>query len=276
MNTIFAENGSSSHTTVVEYYQALSLVTISINIVLSLPLNGYVMWLILTGERGTLTSDIFSLNLAASEFIFSLSGMWYFFYTGLKVHLCFEAYMFFLGLLYTARPLFQCCICVECYVRVVHPVFFLRYKPLRYRVACCCVAWLISLVFCIYSKYTYSNTLYLYGFFIQNLLLFSVKLFCCLSVLCALKRPGPGEQEVERKRSNTIKIRAFKIMSLIMITMAINLFLYIVTIPVQCCLKYVEFANALTISVSLALATGFIQPLLYLQRNGKLNCLRKF
>lgn len=271
MNTTFAENDLSS--SIVEFNHALSKVSVSINIVLNLPLNCYVTWLILTETRGTLTSDIFSLNLAMSEIFFSLASVWYFIYMQSKLFFCFQAVMFSLGLLFTARPLFQCCICVECYVGVVHPVFFLSYKPLRYRVACCCVAWLIALVSCIYSIFTYSKIVYLYGFFIQNVLFFSVILFCCLSVLWALKRPGPGEQE--RKKNNTMKRRAFKIMSLIMISMAINFFLYVAAIPLQCCLPFEEFNQAITICTSLALTTGFIQPLLYLQKNGKLNYSRK-
>ncbi len=39
----------------------------------------------------------------------------------------------------TGRPLFQCLMCVERYLAVVHPVIFLKYKPLRYRVICCTV-----------------------------------------------------------------------------------------------------------------------------------------
>ncbi|XP_046731182.1 uncharacterized protein LOC124402280 isoform X4 [Silurus meridionalis] len=35
-----------------------------------------------------------------------------------------------------SRPLFQCCVCVERYVAVIHPVIFLKYKPLRYRITC--------------------------------------------------------------------------------------------------------------------------------------------
>lgn len=277
MNTTNAENDSSSHPSNYDHHEDIDLIKISmsVNFILSLPLNGYVMWLILTGVRGTLASDIFSLNLAISDIFFTLCSMSYLIYMKLKIFLYLETFAFSLGFLLTARPLFQCCICVECYVGVVHPVLFLKYKPLRYRVACCCVVYLISLVSCIYSKYTFSKTLYLYWFFVQNLLFFSVMISCCFSVLWALKRPGPGEQEAQRTRRNAKKRRAFQIMSLIMISMAISFFLYVAAIPMQCCLTFVDFTRAITICISLALAAGFIQPLLYLHRNGKLNCFKK-
>lgn len=273
MNATSAEN----HLSVVgSYYEALAIASGLVNNVLGLPLNACVMWLILAGAKETLASDFFSLNLAMSEIFLSLSNIWYFVFLRLKLLFWFKAFMFSRGLFYTARPLSQCCICVECYVGVVHPVLFLRFRALRYRVACCCFAWLIALVSCIYSMFTYSNPLYLYGSFIQNVLFFSVMLFCCLSVLRALKRPGPGGKATEKKKSSAVKRRAFKIILLTMIVMAINFFLYVAVIPLQCCLNPLEFTSAITISTSLALTTGFVQPLLYLHRTRKLLCFSKF
>ncbi|KAM9363647.1 uncharacterized protein ABDE67_018515 [Symphorus nematophorus] len=259
MNTTFAENG-------LLFTEVLAIASASVNNILGVPLNGYVMWLILARE--TLASDFFSLNLAMSEIFFSLSSIWFFVSLPLRSFFCLEAFMFSCGLYFTARPLFQCCICVECYVGIVHPMLFLRFKPLRYRVACCCVAWLIVFASCLYYSYTFTNPLYLYGFFIQNVLFLTVMLFCCLSVLWALKRPGPGEKATEKQKSNKMKRRAFKIILLVMSSMTIAFFLYMAVIPFQCCLT--EFANVFTICQSFALATGFIQPLLYLHRSGKL------
>lgn len=277
MNTTVAENGLPSHSSLAgSHNEALVMASTSINSILCLPLNGYVIWLILAGARETLASDFFALNLAISEIFFSLSNMWYFLFALFESFFCFEAQMFSLGLLFTARPLFQCCICAECYVGVVHPVSFLRFKPLRYRVAFCCVVWLIVLVSCIYSRFTYSKAVYLYGFFAQNLLFFSILLFCCLSVLRALKRPGPGEKYTEKRKSNTMKRKAFKIILLILISMVINFFLYVAAIPLQCCVASMEFTSSLTVCTGLALITGFIQPLLYLHRARKLFCFREF
>jgi hypothetical protein len=44
----------------------------SINIILGLPTNVYILWLILTGEGGSMASEFFSLNLTLSEIIFCL------------------------------------------------------------------------------------------------------------------------------------------------------------------------------------------------------------
>ncbi|XP_078138757.1 uncharacterized protein LOC144538484 [Centroberyx gerrardi] len=197
----------------------------SANLILGLPLNVYILWLILTKASGTMASEFFSLNLAVAEIFFCLSTILYFLFVQLKSIGCYKAYIFSVGLIYTGRPLFQCCICVERYVGVVYPVVFLRYKPLRYRVACCSVAWLMVLASCIYSEFTLNKSVYLYGFFVQNLLLLAVMLFCCLSVLRALKRPGPGGEE--RKRGNNMKRRAFRIILLIMISMFMNFLLVV-------------------------------------------------
>ncbi|XP_060882721.1 proteinase-activated receptor 3-like [Labrus mixtus] len=202
MNTSSVENVTSSFPA-----STFSLSSMSINMILGLPLNGYVIWLILGAPRETMASDLFSLNLAMSELFFTLSGIWIWIVMKFNSLFFQSVFHFSLGLLYTARPLFQCCICVEYYVAVIHPVVFLRFKPLRYRVACCCVVWLIILLSCIYNFCTSLIPLYLFLYFIQTLLLFCVMLFCCLSVLWALKRPGPGERDTGKKKSNAQRKR---------------------------------------------------------------------
>ena len=56
-------------------------------------------------------------------------------------------------------------------------------------------------------------------------LVMSVQLFCCLSVLRALKRSGPGEGE--RGRGSDIKRRAFKIILLFLIIMLVMYFPFV-------------------------------------------------
>lgn len=251
------------------------MIAVSVNLVLSLPLNGYVMWLILRGVGGTLASDFFPLNLAVSEILFSLCSVFYVFHFTLKSLFCFEVFMFALGFVFTARPLVQGCISVECYVGVVHPVLYLQYKSLGYKVACSSVGSLFVLASCLYCKYTYANPIYLYGFFIQNVAFFFVMVFCCLAVARALQHPGPGETFSPRGKANKPKRKAFKRIVLILISLAFNFFFILTATPLQCCLSPENFTKALSICTCLALMSGFTQPLLYLYRNKTFICIRQ-
>ncbi len=88
---------------------------------------------------------------------------------------------FTLGLGITGRPLFQSLMCVERYLAVVHPVTFLKYKPLRYRVICCTAVWIIVLGSCLCCLFTIvSCNFYVYVccFVLQFLLFFSIVLSC--------------------------------------------------------------------------------------------------
>jgi len=49
--------------------------------------------------------------------------------------------------------MFQSLMCVERYLAVVHPVTFLKFKPLRYRVICCTAVWIITLGSCIFFMF---------------------------------------------------------------------------------------------------------------------------
>ncbi len=122
---------------------SLDLCMCSISMLFGLPTHSYIIWLIVTGIGNGVTSDLFNLSLSFCEigiclnFLFSLI----YYCTGLS-HIISLGW-FSLGLLITGRPLFQCLICAERYLAVVHPVIFLKYKPFRYRVICCTAAWII-------------------------------------------------------------------------------------------------------------------------------------
>ncbi len=95
----------------------------------------------------------------------------------------FIAVTYFLqGLGITGRPLFHCLICVERYLAVVHPVIFLKYKPLRYRVICCTAAWLIiigSCLCCTFILISFSMVKYVWFISIQFLLFFFTVVLSC-------------------------------------------------------------------------------------------------
>lgn len=276
MNITPALNGSLNHQDLrLIDSLALTVTSVSVNLFLGTPLNGYVMWLILRGSRESITADFYFLNLALSQFIFSLSCIWYVIYINLQIVFFVLIFASSMGLLFTTNPLLQLCICMESYLGVVHPVLFLRFKPLRYKLACCCATWVISLASCGFYFFTYINPLILYGNSSFCMLIFCVMLFCCFSVLRALKRPGPGERGSGKKISNAKKRKAFRIIVMIMISMAINLLCYIASVPAQCCFKLIEFRQILEVCLNIAIITAFIQPLIYLHKSGNLFCVKK-
>ncbi|KAJ8000540.1 hypothetical protein DPEC_G00181170 [Dallia pectoralis] len=248
-----------------------------INVVLGFPTNVYVLWLIVTGQGGTITSDFFVLNLAVSEILSSISNMMFITSGQLGLAVLVKFGQFFAGFTLYGRPLFQSCICVERYLAVIHPVTFLKYKPLRYRVGCSGVVWVLVIGSCFEYMFVESVFACKYYAMTFNLVLFSVMVFCCLAVLRALKRPGPGDREGDgdREGTNNMKLRAFRIISTIMVAMVLMYLPLVLLLTIYHYLDPTDYCFGMSICFSIIIIGGFVQPLLYLHRAGKLPCLMK-
>ncbi len=246
----------------------------SINFLFGLPTHSYVIWLIVTGSENGVASGLFNINLSVCEIANCLNSLltvllkcpWF-------SSLTILAY-FLIGLSITGRPLFQCLICVERYLAVVHPVIFLKYKPLRYRVICCTVVWIINFGSC----FCCLLTLVLLNFYIytcinsiQFLLFLCIQLFCLVAVLRALKQSGPGERGREREEENPMKRRAFFIILITTVSMAIIYMPFMISgfvcITTQSCIDETLFFGIVCFILG-----GFVQPVIYLHRAGKLFC----
>ncbi|XP_056302926.1 uracil nucleotide/cysteinyl leukotriene receptor-like [Danio aesculapii] len=236
---------------------------------IGLPTHCYVIWLIVTGTGNGLASEFFNLNYSVSETGNCLNNLCIvlsFWTSRLKT-----LKDFITGLTITGRPLFQFLMCVERYMAVVHPVTFLKYKPLRYRVICCAVAWIFILGVCLVCMLLRSSNtmLYLWLVFLQFFFLLSIQLFFLVAVLRALKKSGPGEG---KKEENHMKRRAFY---LILIT-TVNM---VITYAPLCLTGLYSILSELFTqavwfpSVMCYILAGFVQPVLYLHRTGKLTCI---
>ncbi|XP_050948636.1 C-C chemokine receptor type 8-like [Labeo rohita] len=236
------------------------------------PAHFYVVWLIITGTGNGVALEFFMLNLSVCEMAISLNIFLYVldrWFSSLKTLKYFT-----LGLCVTGRPLFQCLMCVERYLAVVHPVTFLKYKPLRYRVNCCIVAWIIILGSCLCCLFTivlcnfYSYVCY---FALQFLIFFSIQLFCLVAVLRALKQSGPGEKKKEEE--NHMKRRAFYLILITTVSMIITYLPYIIT-ALYFILSQHYVQEHFTVAFVCYILAGFVQPVLYLNRVRKFSCFQ--
>ncbi len=201
----------------------------SLNFLVGLPTHSYVIWLIIKGTGGV-ASEFFNLNFSLCEIGNCLKGLFVllsFWFSSLKT-----LSQILQGLSITGRPLFQCLMCVERYLAVVHPVTFLKFRPLRYRVICSTAVWIItcgSCLFCLLILMSFVRNIYTWFFLMQFLLFFSIQLFCLVAVLRALKQSGPGERVRERKEENPMKRRAFYLILITTVSMAVIYVPYTVT-----------------------------------------------
>ncbi len=264
--------GTNSPTHPFEVVTILDMCVYSIHFLFDLPTNCYVLWLIFKRAGGGIASEFFGINQCVCEIVFCLHSLFCLICSNYPwLSRLMELTWFLLGLGVTGHPLFQCLICVERYLAVVHPVIFLKYKPLRYRVICCTVAWIITLGSCLYCVFTQALFhLYIWFFSLQFLLFLFIQLFCCLAVLRALKQSGPGERK--REEENRMKRRAFYIILITTVNMIVSYVPFIIS-GLFFILSQEYISEMFTVGLFCFILAGFVQPVLYLHRTAKLSCL---
>lgn len=246
----------------------------AMSFLVSLPLNCYVAWVIIVDTEQTLVSCFFELNMSLCE---ALAGLlspfnistWCDYLNAQKALKHIRS--FFYGLLLFGRPLLQTTVCVERYLAVVHPVVFLKFKALRYKVLCSSVVWLIILVCSL--AFTIEGKRIALMFTIATLIIILVKLYCFLCALRVLREPQPGDGGRERERVSQAKIRAFKIILLLLLNTLVQYGpLSLIWILRSSLNESLTLAHE--IGICIMISAGVIQPLLLLQRTGKLSSIR--
>ncbi|XP_050948624.1 uracil nucleotide/cysteinyl leukotriene receptor-like [Labeo rohita] len=273
MNTTIPGASNNTTTPYILMTSSLEICIFSINVLFGLPTHSYVIWLIIKGTGKGVASEFFNFNLSVCEigvcldFLLFTLAIWFLFLIPLG--------LFLQGLTITGRALFQCLICVERYLAVVHPVTFLKYKPLRYRAICCAAAWIIifgSSLVCMFTLMSSNINAHALFFSLQFLLFLSIQLFCLVAVLRALKQSGPGEKGKKREEENHIKRRAIYLILITTVNMVITY------VPIIISGVFIILRNNYHLAywapglVCYVLA-GFVQPVLYLHQAGKLSCL---
>ncbi|KAL1250381.1 hypothetical protein QQF64_021386 [Cirrhinus molitorella] len=240
----------------------------SINMVLGLPANCYILWLSVKGMIQGQSTKIFKVNGALIEIIFCFA---FFFAIGVYFFHCVDCWLplVFLGqLLLVGRPLFLSFICLERYLGVLHPLIFLKLKPVKYRIALCFVGWIAIIYSCVIG--TMGHIQYYNSLLPQLLFFYFVKLYSCLMVLKGLMRPGPGDDVKKRNGVNKDKSKAFQIILVLLVFSTLTYGPIFVSLVLYYILDLEKFLLSWSISLFLAILLGLVYPFLDLRRVGNL------
>lgn len=242
------------------------------NFCVGCPLNCYVAKLLCTRAGGLDVSGIFFLSQSVAEIIFStaapLSILCY-----VSADLCFlKPFGFLVGSCMSSRPLFQCCVCVERYLAVIRPVTFRKYISMKYRLWCAVVVWVCALMCGVfYTFYFPAMPHWILG--IAYIMILITDVFCCVSILKALRQPMPGGGRVEDTAMNTVKRKAFELVSINLLTFLVQIIpsavIFGLQIPFVCTFF---FDVAVSSSFISNIIPGFVQPLFLLHQYGQLKC----
>ncbi|KAF4090635.1 hypothetical protein AMELA_G00054280 [Ameiurus melas] len=177
------------------------------------PAHLWCLWVHFCTKRKIKVTQFFFLNNIIMELIFCMEcGIELLSMVFVKNYMMWNVLYFFFGLSWVGRPLLQTCICIERYLAVLHPVTFLRYKGIKYRIAATVAAWLMASAYGVNLANAMIFPDYIYTFVF--IIALSVVSFCCVSVLCALKHPGPGDTHISKRTGrdggNQQKRNAFK------------------------------------------------------------------
>lgn len=258
---------------------AVAQAPLIINIILGLPANICVMWLILAGPRNK-ASAIFSLNQAICEVVISmLNVIWLIVSNTIRSNLAIFPYLldlwrFTSGIVFSGQPLFVSCVCLEHYLAVVRPVTFLKYKPLRYRLALSLISWMTLLACCIILMWL-PNTAFEYVSFAMALIWFLVLLFCCVETLRALVRPRPGKGNQQVSGMSSAKLKALRIILIITISVFMTYLPYVISVISYVHVSKEDSSKLFCASTFFAVVAGFLPPILYIHTTGKLqHCIK--
>ncbi|XP_030644101.1 P2Y purinoceptor 8-like [Chanos chanos] len=244
------------------------LVLGSTDLALGLPSGFWALWLLGQGSRAVLESEFFIVHLLVTDMFSMLVTLLSMFHFLLWCNPTVEKVIYVLYILFLyGRPFFQSCVCVERYFAVVHPVLYLSYKSLKYRLTALLTTWVVVLTFSVGNMVVLSANVLPCVF----LLALCVTSFCSLSILRVLRRQGPGDDQ--RRRSSVIKRKAFVIVLLIQLMLLVNYLPMLCLMPLQAFVRAEVFTCYIyPMAMSLSMVGAFVQSLLYVHRAGKLVC----
>lgn len=186
----------------------------------------------------------------------------------------------FLSVTSSGQAMFHILTCIEHYLAIVHPITYLHLKhesEVRIRNISTGCVWLLSFGWlAVLNVFSYEVAFILYLCIMAfQLMIIS---FCSISVLHALKCPGPGEVGgVSSKRADQSKQRAFytilAIMGVLLFKFVGNLIGNLVFTSTAG--AFINYCVSFMSLFWLDLPSSLLLPLLFLHRAGKLQCCKQ-
>lgn len=254
------------------------------NVLILLPVYVFVLYLGLQrwrqqGPNRTMShSDIFTYNMTIIDLlnVFGSILSCYGVHANLSLMVLISTYFLFITC--SGHVLFHVLTCVECYLAVVHPITYLslrKAKCIRNRNVAIVFIWLLcfaGITIFIFQDYLFVPVLLCVG----SLLLLAFICFCCLSVLCVLIRPGPGEGSGDRKQADQSKLRAFYTMMAILAVMVFKFVMITINSFLNNIIQLEESENCiLWLSIIWnGVPSSLLLPMLFLIRTGNLPCFK--
>lgn len=180
-------------------------------LVLALPLNVALLWLLLKNRRALSPSEVLGLNLAVLGILYCLGIPLDIYITirsrsGLLLRLSHTTSI----LCYFGCPLLLSSMCVERYVAASHPVVFMRLGKWEYRAACSALIWLLTIIMAV-ATYIYTLAIMALALSLILNILFFLMLACLLGIVWVLCKKGPSaEIPGDQRRDSSMKKRALK------------------------------------------------------------------
>ncbi len=259
--------------------------------IVGMPIHCWSLWVFLRGNFKP--NMVFPLNIIILELIFCIQCIADFIDFKYSTTVSYSLSNFLIGLSWTFRPLIQMCMCIEQYLAVIHPVTFLRFKAIQYRIASAAAAWLIAVGNSSRLVSIKLNFFRDHVYFLVFCIAVITTSFCSVSVLSALVRPGPGDRNnvemTEKDRNNKTdrgravenqqKRKAFRIISHILVSILICYFPLVVTY-LMCIADIVSthifLCEVVPPILSITVITVLISPLFRMYSEGHLKHIMCF
>lgn len=225
-------------------------------------------------RRGTpfKPNDFFILNLSIMDVVFLM-----FIPAGIINHFAWKVWVFeaFFNAIYSlntfGRPLLMACICLDCYVAVVHPVTYLKSKSLAPRVVMVSVVWSLTAVTAV-AYFLFYKLFFSFFPIIAFVIAIVIVGVCDYFIIHALVKSDPGRKNIHPQKKRALQTLIY--------SLAMTVFSYLPPVVLYSLGRILAdsfevFVCTFAVPVTLTSTVGSaVMPLLYLYNVGKLDCFK--